>query len=139
MDSISLGRRLRAAREARGLTQEDLVSRLGKNRYASDISEYENGKRKMPVIDLPDYAAALEVPITYFFEDVMPEDDLELAVVEWFRTLPGPDAKRRVFIAMKEMAPFIIGGGGPVYDEPKPVERVLNEPRAKFSKHQRKP
>jgi transcriptional regulator with XRE-family HTH domain len=136
MDTIELGRRLRAARVARGFTQEDLIERLGKTRYASDISEYENGRRKMSVVDLPYYAAALGVPITYFFEEVMPEDDLELAVVEWFRTLPGPDAKRRVFTFMKETAPLIIGGEV-IYHEPKPIERSLNEPRGKFTKRKK--
>lgn len=115
------------------MTQEDLIERLGKHRYASDISEYEHGKRKMSVIDLPDYAIALGVPITFFFEDVLPEDEIELAVLEWFRTLPGHDAKRRVFVAMKEMAPFIIGGGA-AYQPPQPIQRSLNEDRAKFKR-----
>jgi transcriptional regulator with XRE-family HTH domain len=130
MNAVELGRRLRTAREARGMTQEDLIERLGKIRYASDISEYENGKRKMAAVDLPDYAVALGVPISYFFEEIMPEGELELAVVEWFRTLPGPDAKRKVFLAIKEMAPFIIGES--TYHEPKPIVRNLNDQRGKF-------
>ena len=132
MDIKSFGMRLKSAREMRGLTQEELVARLGKKTIAS-ISEYEHGKRRLAAIELPDYAEALGVPITYFFEDVIPADQLEIAVVEWFRTLPGPDAKRKMFVAMKEMAPIIIGTGAG-YHPPPPIERNLNEPRAPFKK-----
>jgi transcriptional regulator with XRE-family HTH domain len=134
-DLVKFGDRLRLARESRNLTQEDVVERLGR-KDATAISEYENGKRRLAAYELADYAAALGVPVSYFFEEVMPEGDLELAVVEWFRTLPGPDAKRRVFVAMKEMAHFIIGGEI-TYREPKPIERNLNEDRGKFAKKKR--
>lgn len=136
MDRKLFGLRLKAAREMSGITQVELVARLGRKTIAS-ISEYENGKRRLAAVDLPEYAAALGVPISYFFEEVMPEDEIELAVVEWFRTLPGPDAKRRVFVAIKELAPFIIGGQ-PAYHEPKPVERSLNEQPAQFDTGRKK-
>lgn len=92
------------------MTQDDLVERLGGKRYPSDISEYEHGKRRLAVVDLPDFARALDVPITYFFEEVLPEDELETALLEWFRMLPSERAKRRVFTYMQQTAHLIIGG-----------------------------
>jgi transcriptional regulator with XRE-family HTH domain len=109
MDVKALGIKLKAARELNGLTQEDVVDRLGKRTIAS-ISEYENGKRKISAVDLPDFARALNVPITYFFEDVLPEDELETALVEWFRMLPDEHSKRRIFTYIKTTAPLILGG-----------------------------
>jgi transcriptional regulator with XRE-family HTH domain len=137
MDLIRFGEALRRARESQKLTQDEVVERLGRKDVTA-ISEYENGKRRLAAYEVPDYAAALGVPISYFFEEILPEDEIELAVVEWFRTLPGPDAKRRVFVAMKEMAPFIIGGAETVYKEPRPVERTLNDQRAAFGKRRKK-
>ena len=86
MDLKSFGAKLKDARERAGLTQAELVVLLGRKTVAS-ISEYEQGKRRMAAVDLPDVARVLGVPITYFFEDVLLETDLELAVLEWFRTL----------------------------------------------------
>lgn len=135
MDLSTFGQRLKFAREMNHLTQEEVVERLGRKDVTA-ISEYENGKRRLAAFELPDMARALNVPITYFFEDVLPEDELELAVIEWFRTLPGRDAKRRVFTVIKELAPFIIGGET-TYQLPKPIARSLNEPREKTGKRKK--
>jgi transcriptional regulator with XRE-family HTH domain len=136
MDLIRFGEALRRARESVHLTQEQVIERFGR-KDATAISEYENGKRRLAAYELPEYAAALGVPISLFFEEIMPENELEQAVVEWFRTLPGPDAKRKVFMAMKEMAPFIMGGE-PTYHEPKPIERSLNEHPGKFGQKKKR-
>lgn len=109
MDLIRFGEKLRQAREAKKLTQEEVVERLGKKDITA-ISEYENGKRRLAAYELQDYASALGVPVSYFFEDVLPEDDLEIALVEWFRMLPGERAKRRIFTYMQATAQLIIGG-----------------------------
>ena len=70
MELEQLGKKLRAAREMRGLTQEEVVERLGKKDVTA-ISEYENGKRRLAAVEIPDYARALGVPITFFFEEVL--------------------------------------------------------------------
>ncbi len=62
-----IGERIREAREKLDLTQEQLADRLGKTR--NTISSYETGTRILSISELPDLAKALEVPISYFFED----------------------------------------------------------------------
>jgi transcriptional regulator with XRE-family HTH domain len=109
MDLAALGSKIRQAREANNLTQEEVVERLGRKDITA-ISEYENGKRRLAAFELPDLARALNVPITYFFEDVMPEDELETALVEWFRMLPDDHSKRRIFTYIKATAPLVLGG-----------------------------
>jgi HTH-type transcriptional regulator / antitoxin HipB len=64
-----IGKRIRQAREARTLTQQQLADRLGKN--SSTVSNYESGVRTVKVMDLPGLGEALDVPLEYFFtEDV---------------------------------------------------------------------
>ena len=65
MDPKILGERIREARERAGISQEDLAVAVGKDQRA--ISEYENGKRKLSVTDLPMFARTLRVPLLYFY------------------------------------------------------------------------
>jgi len=131
MDLVNFGNRLRQAREKNNLTQEQVVERLGRKDITA-ISEYENGKRRLAAFELPDFARALEVPITYFFEDVLPEDDLEIALVEWFRMLPGERAKRRIFTYMQATAQLIIGGDA-LPDNQTSAAHRLNDQRAPYT------
>lgn len=62
-----LGERMRRAREGKGMSQEQLAYEWGKKQY--QISEYENGKRRIYAHDLPQLAAVLQMPIIYFFQD----------------------------------------------------------------------
>jgi transcriptional regulator with XRE-family HTH domain len=75
LDLIQLGERIRYARERVGLSQEQLASEL--NRDQRTISQYENGKRKILVTDLPLLAKILRVPISYFFEEENFLDDYD--------------------------------------------------------------
>lgn len=70
------------------MSQEDLAAAVSSDQGA--ISEYENGKRKLPAADIPLFATALEVPITYFFE---PEIDpsLDAAILNYFHQLPSSE------------------------------------------------
>jgi len=130
MDLIKFGLRLRQAREEKHLTQEELVERLGRKDITA-ISEYENGKRRLAAFEVPDFAQALGVPITYFYEEVLPEDELETALIEWFRLLPGERAKRRIFTYMKNTAPHILIGDE--VDKPEtPTGHQLNDQRAPY-------
>ncbi len=92
MDQKWLGLRIRQARELRGISQEDLAAAVSKDQRA--ISEYENGKRKLAVTDLPAIATVLEVPLLYFFEPDASPNDLDEALLNYFRQLPTPEAKR---------------------------------------------
>jgi transcriptional regulator with XRE-family HTH domain len=97
------GARLKATREQKGMTQEELIAKLGK-KDATAISEYENGKRRLAAFELPDYARALEVPIVSLFMDALEaETDKEAALLEWFRMLPD-DRQQRVFEFTEDQA-----------------------------------
>lgn len=107
MNLKDFGAKLKVAREIKGLTQFELVERLGK-KDATAISEYENGKRRLYAFELPEYAQALGVPLTYFFRDVLPEDDLDQALLEWFHAIPK-HSRRRIFRFIEQMEPIILG------------------------------
>lgn len=87
-----LGLRIRQARELRGMSQEDLAAAVSKDQRA--ISEYENGKRKLAVTDLPAFATVLEVPVLYFFEDEVDAHDLDAALLNYFHELPTPETRQ---------------------------------------------
>lgn len=105
----NLGKRLKQARESRGITQDELVERMGyKDRTA--ISEYENGKRRIYAHELPNLAEALETPIISLFGDSLSvDDDQEAYLLEWFRRIPD-DRKQRAFTVLEQVKPLIIGG-----------------------------
>lgn len=97
------GKRLKQARELRGMTQEELVSATGL-RDRTGLSAIENGKRDIGVTELPTFAAALKIPISFFFAgEIRTADDQEAALLEWFRTL-SKDRKDRVFEYVQDQA-----------------------------------
>ena len=56
-----VGRRLAAAREAKGLTQDDLSRAIG--RAVNSISRWENGTQEMGVLDAVAACKALQTPV----------------------------------------------------------------------------
>lgn len=89
LDSKQLGERIRQAREARGLSQEQLAELISRDQRS--VSEYENGKRRIYAHDLPTIAQALEIPLMHLFQDALSEDDLDLALLEEFHQLERSD------------------------------------------------
>jgi transcriptional regulator with XRE-family HTH domain len=71
--AFSLGKRLKATREALGLTQEQVIEQL-ENRYGVILSQQalsyiEHGKRKVEAErELPAFAGVYGKPIDYFYE-----------------------------------------------------------------------
>jgi transcriptional regulator with XRE-family HTH domain len=130
MDNKTLGTRLKTARERLGLTQEALVERLGKKTVAS-ISEYENGKRRLAAADLPDFARALQVPVSYFYADVLAENDLEGALMDWFRQLPTPRSRDYAYRLIQNVIPNILRESGEAVElpevTPKPVRYEIKK------------
>lgn len=61
-----IGERLVKARQEQGIGQKVLASMLGYT--TSAISQYETGKRRIPLTDLEQIAATLNRPLTYFLE-----------------------------------------------------------------------
>ena len=92
MDAIWFGLRIRQARERLGMSQEDLAAAVSKDQRA--ISEYENGKRKLAVTDLPSFATVLEVPLLFFFEEEASLYDLDAALLNHFHQLPTPEIRQ---------------------------------------------
>lgn len=99
MDQWELGQRIRRARERIALSQEALAEAVKRDQKA--ISEYENGKRKLPAIELPTYAHALGVPISYFFDDAFPIDDLDQLLLQEFHVLSSKDDKQTAIQAVR--------------------------------------
>jgi transcriptional regulator with XRE-family HTH domain len=85
LDPKQLGERIRLAREARGLSQEQLAELIARDQRS--VSEYENGKRRIYAHDLPTIAQALEIPLVYLFQDALSNDDLDIAMLEEFHRL----------------------------------------------------
>jgi transcriptional regulator with XRE-family HTH domain len=71
---ISVGGRLRELRNERGLSMRALSERSGLN--VNTFSLIENGKTSPSVSTLQQIAAALEVPITAFFETNVPQNSI---------------------------------------------------------------
>ncbi len=69
-DEITIGERIRQARDELGLTQADLGSRIGLDRTA--IAKIETGRRRVSAAELVQLAAALDRPIDWFVTDSPP-------------------------------------------------------------------
>jgi transcriptional regulator with XRE-family HTH domain len=91
LEADFFGRRLREARELRGISQDELAARIGKDQRA--VSEYELGKRRVSALDLPALARELGVTITFFFETTE-ADDLDTVLLTEFHRLPTASAKK---------------------------------------------
>ncbi|MBZ0285238.1 MAG: helix-turn-helix transcriptional regulator [Anaerolineae bacterium] len=99
MDKTVLGERIRIARERRGLSQEEFAARISRDQRA--VSEYEHGKRRISVNELPLFAVVLDVPLMYFFEGDIVLDDVDNAVLDELRRLPNSAAKRSALELMR--------------------------------------
>jgi transcriptional regulator with XRE-family HTH domain len=65
---VHVGARLRACRQARGLSQEVLSSRLGIT--FQQVQKYERGDNRMGSSRLYDLSVILGVSVGYFFEEI---------------------------------------------------------------------
>ncbi len=70
---MQIGQRLKRAREAKRLSQDELGALVGEGAIA--ISRWETASRKPNVEDLAKLAAALDQSILYFVEEVIPQDN----------------------------------------------------------------
>lgn len=92
LDAKELGTRIRIARERQGLSQEEFAARISRDQRA--VSEFENGKRRITVTELPTLARVLDVPLLYFFEGDLRPNDQDRAVLEQFHRLPNSHQRR---------------------------------------------
>lgn len=85
LDLQLFGERIRQARENAGLSQEQLALELKRDQRT--ISQYETGKRKVSITDLPNLALLLHVPIAYFFEGDAELDNYDARLLNEFHKL----------------------------------------------------
>lgn len=72
---VNIGNRIKAARQEKGISQEELAQVIGATKSA--VSRYEAGKRQPRYDQLQRIATALEVPI----QELMDLEDLKQAVI----------------------------------------------------------
>ncbi|MEM7209593.1 MAG: helix-turn-helix transcriptional regulator [Pseudomonadota bacterium] len=81
--SMGFGKRIKAARKAAELSQEDLASKCGYAQQAS-ISHYENERREPTLEDFDKIAKALNVPVvTLLVADVSSTQDEETLIKQY--------------------------------------------------------
>lgn len=102
LDPQHLGQKIRAARERRGLSQEELASEMGIGQRG--ISELENGKRRLAVTEVPHLAEVLDVPFMYFLSDTDNLTELDETLLEQFHQLPSPDIQEMVIEMVRLLA-----------------------------------
>lgn len=69
-----IGKRVQEKRKELGYSAEKLAEYIGLSQQ--QLSRYERGASKINVAHLIDIAIFLKTPISWFFQDCMPEDDL---------------------------------------------------------------
>ena len=65
MNIPTIGDRMKKRREELSLTQEELAGRMGC--HQPDVSRLESGRQVPRVDTVQKIAAALDIPVTYFF------------------------------------------------------------------------
>ena len=67
--ALTIGRNIKAARDAKGLTQRDLAEAIDTDSFS--VSRWERGAHKPSDDALAALAAALEMPLSDFFTEVV--------------------------------------------------------------------
>ena len=86
MDAETLGRRLRSARAARGLSQQEVAQALGLARTA--ITQLEAGHRSVSTLELTALSELYLRRVADFLQDATEDDDSDV-LVALHRTAPG--------------------------------------------------
>ena len=81
-----VARRLREARERKGLSQKALGIAAGIDEFSASprVNQYERGKHTPDLLTLKNFADVLSVPVPYFFA----EDDVLADILELLHALP---------------------------------------------------
>ena len=83
----AVGERLSAARELRGIHQEDLAQAMGVNRQ--QISKYESGQNSMSSERLIDAAEALDCSVMFLLSTINPQAGREYKLIARLRSFPA--------------------------------------------------
>jgi len=93
-----IGKKIQKAREAAGLCQEALASRLGYTQAA--LSNYELGKRRLYLANIEQIARELNKPLSYFLEESPvtakvepggPRDETITEIIQLLSELPAEE------------------------------------------------
>ncbi len=120
---IHVGQRVRQRRWAKGMTQQQLAEMVG-IRF-QQIQKYETGENRLSASRLWDIAAALEVPVSYFFEGLAdgPEgeateghllnDREALSLIRAYYAIPGEKRRKLLDLArvLGDLNRTALGGG----------------------------
>lgn len=96
----TLARRLREARERKGLSQKALGIAAGIDEFSASprINQYERAKHVPDLLTLQNLATVLAVPVPYFYAD----DDLLAEMLMLLHSLPRPQwEKVRKYLAQR--------------------------------------
>ena len=101
---VHVGRRVRERRRATGMTQQKLATKIGT--AFQQIQKYETGANRMAASRLWEVAAALEVPVSFFFDGMAREepgvaaehgdilvDKEALDLVKMYYVIPSPQRR----------------------------------------------
>ncbi len=106
-----MGKMIRQAREAVGMSQDELGEKIYRKRLA--VSEMENGKVEISAWTLPLLAAALKKPLSYFFPpslrvDIPKEslDQYEHELITYFRDVNDEELQKVAIDLVKIIAEF---------------------------------
>lgn len=103
---LHVGAKLRQARLARGMTQQVLAAALPVSFQL--VHKYETGFTRISVSRLMQFAGALKVPVSYFFDDLDPnagaDSPISSAAVRYAKMLdevPDTPIKRQILVLLK--------------------------------------
>ena len=93
--STTIGEKIKALREEKGYTLDELAQRAGSSK--SYVWELENRNPPRPSAEkLAKIAGALEVTMDYFIDDEIPEEDAtDIAFYRKYRKM-GPQEKKKL-------------------------------------------
>lgn len=106
--SRHIGNRLRAERQRRGWSLNELSTRTGGQLSKSRISNYEQGIRRMSLEAARDLAAALETVTPAWLlllDDANPLNDEELRLLQGFRAMDAAGRQQALELVQAPSAP----------------------------------
>lgn len=131
MKQKDLGARIRARREALGISQQKLADALGL--HQNKISLIEQGKRRIdPVKHLPLLTKQLQVPLNWFYEDFdieMSASPLQGLLKQYFpKRRFTKDEELRIELFIDAALPALVDALSPkTAKKPQPRKRVISK------------
>lgn len=131
-----IGEKIKAAREERGMPQEELAKAVYKNRVT--ISDYERGRTEISAYDLMRIAQALGKPLMYFFpplkgiREIQANEltDRERELLQFFRQIQNEEGEKLVIQQARKIADV----AADLDIELERLDMKLNTPEPKKSK-----